>query len=83
MKTTIEVKGYQIVIDEGEEQVSVTATKDDETVEEFTLDLTEEGEGQSQGQSQAQGEDGSEIKSFGEFGGQEEDDFDGESEEGE
>ena len=74
MKTTIDVKGYQIVIDEGEEQVSVTATKDDETVEEFTLDLTEEGEAQDKGSD----ENGTEIKSFGEFGGQEEEDFDDE-----
>ena len=43
MKTTIEVKGYQIVIDETDELVTVTATKDDETVEEFSLELSEEG----------------------------------------
>lgn len=63
MKTTIEIKGYQIVIDETEELVTVTAIKDDETVEEFSLELTE-GE-------EAQGEDG--IKSFDDFGGEEED----------
>jgi hypothetical protein len=67
MKTTIEIKGYQIVIDETEELVTVTAMKDDETVEEFTLELTE-GE-------EAQGEEG--IRSFDDFGGEEED-FDGE-----
>lgn len=70
MKTTIEIKGYQIVIDETEEMVTVTAMKDDETVEEFTLDLGEEAQGE-----EAQGEDG--IKSFDDFGGEEED-FDGE-----
>ena len=70
MKTTIEIKGYQIVIDETEEMVTVTAMKDDETVEEFSLDLGEEAQGE-----EAQGEDG--IKSFDDFGGEEED-FDGE-----
>jgi hypothetical protein len=63
MKTTIEIKGYQIVIDETEEMVTVTAMKDDETVEEFSLELTE-GE-------EAQGEEG--IRSFDDFGGEEED----------
>lgn len=71
MKTTIEIKGYQIVIDETEELVTVTAIKDDETVEEFSLELTEGEEGE-----EAQGEDG--IKSFDDFGGEEEEDFGGE-----
>jgi hypothetical protein len=43
--------------------VTVTAMKDDETVEEFSLELTE-GE-------EAQGEEG--IRSFDDFGGEEED----------
>ena len=64
MKTTIEIKGYQIVIDETEELVTVTAMKDDETVEEFSLELTE-GE-------EAQGEN-DDIRSFDDFGGEEED----------
>jgi len=68
MKTTIEIKGYQIVIDETEELVTVTAIKDDETVEEFSLELTEGEEGE-----ETQGEDG--IKSFDDFGGEEEEDF--------
>ena len=66
MKTTIEIKGYQIVIDETEELVTVTAMKDDETVEEFSLELTEGEESE-----ESQGEDG--IKSFDDFGGEEED----------
>jgi hypothetical protein len=44
MKTTIEVKGFEIVIDETEETLIVTATKDGETVEEFELSLSEDGE---------------------------------------
>ncbi len=39
MKTTIEVHGYEIVIEETEMGVSVSAMKDDETVESFELDL--------------------------------------------
>lgn len=38
MKTTIELKGYEIVIEETEEGVTVMASKDGETVEEFSLD---------------------------------------------
>ena len=66
MKTTIEIKGYQIVIDETEELVTVTAIKDDETVEEFSLELTEGEEGE-----ESQSED--DIRSFDDFGGEEED----------
>jgi len=70
MKTTIEIKGHLIIINETEDLVTVTAMKDDETVEEFTLELGEE--------SQGEGEEGEEgIKSFDDFGGEEED-FDGE-----
>lgn len=77
MKTTIEVKGYQIVIDETDDLVTVTATKDDETVEEFSLELSEEGVEGFEG-GEAQDEEG--IKSFGEFGDEEED-FGGEESE--
>ncbi len=43
MKTTIEVKGFEITIDETETALTVTATKEGETVEEFELSLSEEG----------------------------------------
>ena len=39
MKLTFEIQGYSITIEETEEGVLVAATKDDETVEEFTLEL--------------------------------------------
>lgn len=74
MKTTIEVKGYQIVIEETENEISVTAIKDDETMEEFTLNLGEESEGSGEEKS-----DDNDIKSFDEFG-DEEDDFEGSEE---
>ena len=46
MKTTIEIHGYQIVIEESEGNISVSALKDDETVEEFTLENEVETEGE-------------------------------------
>jgi hypothetical protein len=51
MKTTIEINGYEVVIEETEGSISVSALKEGETVEEFTLELSEEGD---------------ELKSFGE-----------------
>lgn len=53
MKTTIEIKGYLITIDENSEQINVTASKDEETIEEFTLELNENEE--------------EEVQDFGEF----------------
>ena len=44
MKTTIEMNGYQIVIEETEGTISVSAVKDEEVVEEFTLELEEGGD---------------------------------------
>jgi len=66
MKTTIEVHGYEITIDEMNDRLLVSASKDGETVEEFELDF-EEGF-----------EDDKGMKGFGE---EEEDDFEDELEE--
>ena len=45
MKTTIEIHGYQIVIEESEGNISVSALKDDETVaEDFEGEEGEVGE---------------------------------------
>lgn len=66
MKTTIEVNGYEIVIEETDGMVSVSALKDGETVEEFSLEATEG----------AEGVEGEEVQSFGEY--EEEEDFEGE-----
>ena len=60
MKTTIEVKGYTIVIEEMEEMVQVSAMMDEEVVEEFTLEPME-------------GEEGEDLKGFQDF--EEEEDF--------
>lgn len=66
MVTKVEINGYEITIEEMEGVISVKAEKDEEIIEEFTIE-TEEGE-------EGEGED---VKGFGEFGDEEED-FDGE-----
>ena len=53
MKTTIEMNGYEIVIEETAGMLSVTAMKDGETVEEFSLE-TEGGEEQEGQESEVQ-----------------------------
>jgi hypothetical protein len=78
MKTKVEIEGYEIEIEFEGGIISVKAEKDDEVVEEFSIEVEE---GQSQGQSQGQDED--EVQGFGEFGQDEEEDFDGEFEGGE
>ena len=67
MKTTIEVKDYLIVIEETENEITVTATKDDDTIEEFSLEIGEVKKPQDEDED---------IKSFDDF--DEEDDFDDE-----
>lgn len=62
MVTKVEINGYEITIEENEGVISVKAEKDEEIIEEFTIE-TEEGE---------EGEDG-DVKGFGEFGDEEED----------
>jgi hypothetical protein len=69
MKTKIEIHGYEIEIEEADGLITVKAGKDDETIEEFSLQVGEE--------AQSQGED--DIKGFGDFS--EEEDFDGLQEE--
>lgn len=74
MVTKVEVNGYEIVIEEKEGVISVSAMKDDEVVEEFELE-TEEGQG---GEEDFGDED---VQGFDEFGQDEEDDFDSEEDE--
>ena len=60
MKTTIEINGYEVVIEETEGVLTVKAQKDEETIEEFEIDTTEEGEGegvQAFGEGEGEGED--------------------------
>ena len=74
MKTKVEVNGYEIVIEEKDGMISVSAMKDDEIVEEFELE-TEEG----QGDDEDFGDE--DVQGFDEFGQDEEDDFDSEEDE--
>ncbi len=66
MKTKVEVNGYEITIEEIDGLVTVKAEKDEEVVEEFSLET----EGQEEGE---EGQDDDEIKGFDKFGGEEDD----------
>ena len=72
MVTKVEVNGYEIVIEEKDGVISVSAMKDDEVIEEFELE-TEEG--------QDDDVQGGEVQGFDEFGQDEEDDFDAQDDE--
>ena len=73
MKTKVEINGYEIEIEEKDGLISVTATFEDEVVEEFQIE-TEEGQEGEEGQEEVQG--------FDEFGQDEEEDFGQDDEEG-
>ena len=76
MKTKVEINGYEIEIEERDGLISVTATFEDEVVEEFQIETEEGQEGQ-------EGEEGQEdVQGFDEFGQDEEEDFGQEDEEG-
>lgn len=78
MKTTIEMHGYEITISEPEEgMLLVQALKDGEVIEEFELEGGEDHPGHEG--EEAKGEE--DIKSFDDFGGEEEDFGDEESQE--
>jgi hypothetical protein len=91
MKTSVEINGYVISIEENEGVISVNAVKDDEVVEEFTIE-TEEAQGEESGEGIKGFEDYEEEDEFGqseeededenEFG-QSDEDEDEEDEEGE
>ena len=65
MKTTVEINDYIITIEEIAGNISVSATKDEEVVEEFTIEV-EEGQEEEEGQEDVQG--------FEDFGRDEEED---------
>lgn len=73
MKTTVEINGYFIDVEEKDGVISVTATFEDEVVEEFSIEM-EEGQDE-EGQEDVQG--------FDEFGQDEEEDFEDEEEDDE
>ena len=72
MKTTIEVNGYEIKIEEMEGKIMVSAMKDDEVVEEFEL----ESEGMEGGEGFEDDDmEGDEMSAFGDEEMEEEGDF--------
>lgn len=74
MKTTIEVSGYEIKIEEMEGKIMVSAMKDDEVVEEFELESEGmEGEEGFEDDDMEGGED--EMSAFGDEEMEEEGDF--------
>jgi hypothetical protein len=73
MKTSVEINGYVISIEETDGVISVNATKDEEVVEEFTIEI-EEGDNDSEGSDD-------DVRSFGDY--DEEDDFEGEDDDDE
>jgi hypothetical protein len=74
MKAKFEIGGYEIEIEEVDGTITVKAEKDEEIVEEFTLE-TEESQGGEEDDDDFGDEEDGEIKSFDDFG--EEDDFEG------
>jgi hypothetical protein len=72
MKTKVEIEGYEIEIEFVNGMISVKAEKDDEVVEEFSIEVEE---------GQSEGEEGQEeVQDFDEFGQDEEEDFESEDE---
>jgi hypothetical protein len=73
MKTKVEIEGYEIEIEFVNGIISVKAEKDDEVVEEFSIEVEE-------GQGQSEDEDEDEVQGFGEYGQDEEEDFESDDE---
>lgn len=69
MKTKVEIEGYEIEISFVDGVISVAAQKDEEIVEEFSINVEESEEGEEFAQ------EGEEIQNFGDY--EEEDDFAG------
>jgi len=75
MKTTIEVNGFEIKIEEMDGKIMVSAMKDDEVVEEFELESEEMEGGEDFGDDEMEGDD--DMSAFGEEEDMEEEgDFD-------
>ena len=74
MKTTIEINGYEIVIEEIDGLISVSAVKDEEVIEEFEIQSGAQSQGDDFG-DETQGDEeefgGEEVQDFEEFGGDE------------
>lgn len=74
MKAKFEIGGYEIEIEEVDGTITVKAEKDEEVVEEFTLNAEESFDNDDDDDDfESEDQDGEKIKSFDDFG--EEDDF--------
>ena len=82
MKTSVEINGYVISIEELEGVISVNATKDEEVIEEFTIEIEEGEEGEESDNDEVQGFDqfGQEEEDFGQEESQEDDEDEDEDE---
>ena len=70
MKTEIEVNGFEIEIEQNEDgTVEVKIERDDEVIEEITLDPSEYEGSEDEGDFDKEGDE--DVKSFDEFGGEE------------
>jgi hypothetical protein len=79
MKTTIEVNGFEIKIEEMDGKIMVSAMKDDEVVEEFELESEEMEGGEDFGDDEMEGDD--DMSAFGEEEDMEEEEDFGDDEE--
>lgn len=78
MKTKVEINGYEIEIELVGGVINVVATKDDETIEEFSIETEEGAQGESE---EIQGFDDFDEEE--DFEGGDEDEFEGQGEEDE
>lgn len=78
MKTTIEVNGYEIVIEEIDGLITVSAAKDGDVIEEFEIQSGAQVQGDEFTEETEAGEDfgGEEVQDFEEFGSEENDEND-------
>lgn len=81
MKTTIEINGYEIVIEEIDGLISVSAVKDDEVIEEFEIQSGAQSQSEDSEEVDTEFDGGQEVQDFEEFGSEEESDEDSENDE--
>jgi hypothetical protein len=82
MKTTIEINGFEIVIEEIDGLITVSAVKDEEVIEEFEIQSGAQSDGEeSQDNGEESQDDSEEMGEMMPFGEEEEEDFQEEEEE--
>jgi hypothetical protein len=76
MKTTIEINGFEIVIEEIDGLITVSAVKDEEVIEEFEIQSGAQSDGEeSQDNEEESQDDSEEMGEMMPFGEEEEEDF--------